>query len=127
MKREEIKDELVDEAKRVLDEQMTHKEKMEKKALNKNEAGNDTEWSKGEIEFLKNNRTELSNEELEEFMLGDEFDTSADWKPFSRTEERYILESFGTTDVENIASGLNREVEQVEKKIRMMGLDVDAE
>ena len=127
MKREEIKDELVDEAKRVLDEQMTHKEKMEKKALNENEAGNDTEWSKGEIEFLKNNRTELSNEELEEFMLGDEFDTSADWKPFSRTEERYILESFGTTDVENIASGLNREVEQVEKKIRMMGLDVDAE
>ncbi len=127
MKREEIKDELVDEAKRVLDEQMTHKEKMEKKALNKNEAGNYTEWSKGEIEFLKNNRTELSNEELEEFMLGDEVDTSADWKPFSRTEERYILESFGTTDVENIASGLNREVEQVEKKIRMMGLDVDAE
>ncbi|MFO7793425.1 MAG: hypothetical protein R6V35_00415 [Candidatus Nanohaloarchaea archaeon] len=127
MKREEIKDELVDEAKKVLDEQMTHKEKMEKKALNKNETGNDTEWSKGEIEFLKNNRTELSNEELEEFMLGDEFDTSADWKPFSRTEERYILESFGTTDTKNIASGLNRKVEQVEKKIRMMGLDVDAE
>ncbi len=125
MKREEIKDELVDEAKKVLDEQMTHKEKMEKKALNENEPGNDTEWSKGEIEFLKNNRTELSNEELEEVMLGDEFDTSADWKPFSRTEERYILESLGTTDVEQIASGLNREVEQVEKKIKMMGLDVD--
>ena len=127
MKREEIKDELVDEAKKVLDQQMTHKEKMEKKALNENEPGNDQEWSKGEIEYLKNNRTELSNEELEEVMLGDEFDTSADWKPFSRTEERYILESFGTTDIEQIASGLNREVEQVEKKIRMMGLDVDVE
>ena len=127
MKREEIKDELVDEAKKVLDQQMTHKEKMEKKALNENEPRNNQDWSKGEIEFLKNNRTELSNEELEEVMLGDEFDTSADWKPFSRTEERYILESFGTTDIEQIASGLNREVEQVEKKIRMMGLDVDVE
>ena len=127
MKREEIKDELVDEAKKVLDEQMTHREKMEKKALNENEPGNDQDWSKGEIEFLKNNRTELSNEELEEVMLGDEFDTSADWKPFSRTEERYILESFGTTDIEQIASGLNREVEQVEKKIKMMGLDVNVE
>lgn len=127
MKREEIKDELVDEAKKVLDEQMTHKDKMEEKALNDNEPGNDQDWSKGEIEFLKNNRKDLSNEELEEFMMGDEFDTSTDWKPFSRTEERYILESFGTTDVEQIASGLNREIEQVEKKIKMMGLDVDVE
>ncbi len=123
MRREEVKDELVDKAKKVLDDQMTHREKMEDKALTSKNKSAEGEWKKEEIDFLKNNRSEMSNEELEEFFLEDKFET--DWKPFSRTEERYILESFGTTDTENIAEALNRDVEQVEKKIKMMGLDVE--
>jgi len=123
MKREEIKDELVDKAKKVLDEQMTHREKMEEKALTNKDSSKEGEWKKEEIDFLKNNRTEMSNEELEDFFLEEKFET--DWKPFSRTEERYILESFGTTETEQIAEALNRDVEQIEKKIKMMGLDVE--
>lgn len=116
-----MKDELVERAKKVLDEQMTHREKMEDKAFD--DKGKGGTWSKEEIEYLKNNRTEMSNEELEDFMLEDDFDT--DWKPFSRTEERYILESYGTSGAEEIAEALNREVDQIEKKIKMMGLDVE--
>ncbi len=123
MRREEVKDELVDKAKKVLDDQMTHREKMENKALDSEDSKEEGEWNKQEIEFLKNNRTEMSNEELEEFFLEEKFET--DWKPFSRTEERYILESFGTTETEQIAEALNRDVEQLEKKIKMMGLDVE--
>jgi tRNA U54 and U55 pseudouridine synthase Pus10 len=123
MRREEVKDELVDKAKKVLDDEMTHREKMEKKALDSEDSKEEGEWNKQEIEFLKNNRTEMSNEELEEFFLEEKFET--DWKPFSRTEERYILESFGTTETEQIAEALNRDVEQLEKKIKMMGLDVE--
>jgi len=123
MKREEIKDELVDKAKKVLDDQMTHREKMEEKALTSKDSSKEGEWKKEEIDFLKNNRTEMSNEELEDFFLEEKFET--DWKPFSRTEERYILESFGTTETEQIAEALNRDVEQIEKKIKMMGLDVE--
>ena len=123
MRREEVKDELVDKAKKVLDDQMTHREKMENKALDSEDSKEEGGWNKQEIEFLKNNRTEMSNEELEEFFLEEKFET--DWKPFSRTEERYILESFGTTESEQIAEALNRDVEQVEKKIKMMGLDVE--
>lgn len=123
MRREEVKDELVDKAKKVLDDEMTHREKMENKALDSEDSKEEGEWNKQEIEFLKNNRTEMSNEELEEFFLEEKFET--DWKPFSRTEERYILESFGTTETEQIAEALNRDVEQLEKKIKMMGLDVE--
>jgi len=125
MDREDVKDELVEQAKKVIDEQTTHREKLEEKAIqgSKKKAGGP--WTKQEIEFLKNNRKEMSNEELEEFMKGNEFDREDDdWKPFSRTEERYILQSYGTTDTGEIAEGLNRSVEQVEKKIKMMGLEV---
>lgn len=122
MNPEDLKDELVDEAKRVINEQMTHREKLEKKAIegSKRKGG---PWNEQEIEFLKNNRKEMSNEELEEFMKSNEYDDE-EWAPFSRTEERYIIQSYGTTDTESIAEGLDREVERVEKKIKMMGLEV---
>jgi hypothetical protein len=120
MEPDDVKDELVDKAKKVLDEQMTHRKKMEEKAFS--DKGKGGSWSQEEIEYLKNNRTEMSNEELEDFFLDEGSET--DWKPFSRTEERYILESFSTSSEEELAEALNRDVEQIEKKIRMMGLDV---
>jgi hypothetical protein len=120
MEPDDVKDELVDKAKKVLDEQMTHRKKMEEKAFS--DKGKGGSWSQEEIEYLKNNRTEMSNEELEDFFLDEGSET--DWKPFSRTEERYILESFSTSSEEELAEALNRDVEQIEKKIKMMGLDV---
>ena len=118
---EELKDQLVEKAKKVLDDQLTSREKIENKALN--DKGKGGVWTKEEIEFLKNNRNTMSNEELEDFFVNDEFQDQ-DWAPFSRTEERYILQSYGTSDLETIAGGLDRTVEEVEKKARMMGLDI---
>lgn len=124
MDREDVKDELVEEAKRVIDEQMTHREKMEKASMEKPDQRSNPEWSEQEVEFLKNNRNSMSNEELEEFMKGEKDFQQDDWAPFSRTEERYIIQSYGTTSTEKIAEGLDRDVEQLKKKIRMMGLEV---
>lgn len=119
-----MKDELVEEAKRVIDEQMTHREKLEKASMEKPDERSNPEWSEQEVEFLKNNRNSMSNEELEEFMKGEKDFQQDDWAPFSRTEERYIIQSYGTTSTEKIAEGLDRDVEQLKKKIRMMGLEV---
>jgi signal recognition particle GTPase len=124
MDREDVKDELVEEAKRVIDEQMTHREKMEKASMEKPDERSNPEWSEQEVEYLKNNRNSMSNEELEEFMKGEKDFQQDDWAPFSRTEERYIIQSYGTTSTEKIAEGLDRDVEQLKKKIRMMGLEV---
>lgn len=124
MDREDVKDELVEEAKRVIDEQMTHREKLEDASLERPDEKSDPEWSQQEIEFLKNNRNSMSNEELEEFMKGEKEFQQDDWRPFSRTEERYIIQSYGTTSTEKIAEGLDRDVQQLEKKLRMMGLEV---
>lgn len=124
MDREDVKDELVEEAKRVIDEQMTHREKMEKASMERPDERSNPEWSEQEVEFLKNNRNSMSNEELEEFMKGEKDFQQDDWAPFSRTEERYIIQSYGTTSTEKIAEGLDRDVEQLKKKIRMMGLEV---
>jgi hypothetical protein len=124
MSAEDVKDELVDEAKRVLDEQMTDREEMEKASMEQPDLDNKGAWSEQEIEFLKNNRMDMDNEEMQEFLKGEKDFQQDDWTPFSRTEERYIIESYGTTSAEKIASGLDRDADQVKKKIRMMGLEV---
>ncbi len=121
MDEDELKDQLVEKAKRVLDDQLTSREKIEQRALK--DKGKGGVWSKEEIEYLKNNRNSMSNKELENFFVEDEFQDE-DWSPFSRTEERYILQSYGTSDLETIAEGLDRTVEEVEKKVRMMGLEI---
>ena len=124
MSAEDVKDELVDEAKRVLDEQMTDREEMEKASMEQPDLDNKGAWSEQEIEFLNNNRMDMDNEEMQEFLKGEKDFQQDDWTPFSRTEERYIIESYGTTSAEKIASGLDRDVDQVKKKIKMMGLEV---
>jgi hypothetical protein len=124
MSAEDVKDELVDEAKRVLDEQMTDREEMEKASMEQPDLDNKGAWSEQEIEFLNNNRMDMDNEEMQEFLKGEKDFQQDDWTPFSRTEERYIIESYGTTSAEKIASGLDRDADQVKKKIKMMGLEV---
>lgn len=124
MSAEDVKDQLVDEAKRVLDEQMTDREEIEKASMDEPDLNNKGAWSEQEIEFLKNNRMDMDNEEMQEFLKGEKDFQQDDWTPFSRTEERYIIESYGTTSAEKIASGLDRDPDKVKKKIRMMGLEV---
>ncbi|MFP4038242.1 MAG: hypothetical protein ACLFTA_00465 [Candidatus Nanohaloarchaea archaeon] len=124
MDSEDVKDELVEEAKRVVNDELTHRERMEKASMESPDERSEGEWSREEIEYLKNNRNSMSNEELEAFMKGEKEFQQEEWVPFSRTEERYIIESYGTTSTEKIAEGLDRDVEKVRKKIKMMGLEV---
>lgn len=93
-------------------------EKVEEQASSKTGAP----WSQEEIEFLKNNRSEMSNEELEDFMNKDSEFHEVDWEPFSRSQERYIIESYQTTDIEGLAEQLDRDEKVVRLKLKMMGL-----
>ena len=115
---EEVKDRLTEEAKRVLNEQLTSRQRREEASKRGGEG-----LSREEVDFLKNNRKELDNEELEKVLSGEKF---SGWEPFSRTEERYILESVGSSGVEEIASALDREVDELRKKLRMMGMDPES-
>lgn len=95
-------------------------EKVEHQASKKTSA----EWSMEEIEFLKNNRSEMSNEEMEDFMNKDSDFHEVDWEPFSRSQERYIIQSYQTSDIDELAEQMDRDVEVLRLKIRMMGLEL---
>jgi len=95
-------------------------EKVERQASSKTGA----EWSMEEIEFLKNNRSEMSNEEMEDFMNKDSDFHKVDWEPFSRSQERYIIQSYQTSDIDELAEQMDRDVEVLRLKIRMMGLEL---
>lgn len=98
-------------------------EKVEDKASRKTSG----EWSMEEIEFLKNNRSEMSNEELENFMNKDSEFHKVDWEPFSRSQERYIIQAYRTSDLEELSEQLDRDENVLRLKMRMMGLEVPEE
>ena len=79
-------------------------------------------WSDQEVEYLKNNSTEMSNEELKEFLMGQSEFQEDGFDRFSRTEKKYVMKNFPAQNAENIAEQLDRPVEEVEKKIKMLGL-----
>lgn len=124
MDSEDLDDNLADEAKRVVDEQMTHREKLEEASIESSDEINRPGLDEQEVEFLKNNRKRMSNDELEKFMKGDKSFQREGWKKFSRTEEKYILQNYSMKEIEDIAADLDREVEDVKQKIMMMGLEV---
>lgn len=142
MEEEEYEDYLVDKAKELLNEQMeskTDKESksdtpdfgMERKDLDKKAGKESTSkipfsWDPRELKHLTNNRTNMSNEEMREFLkkdseFHDKFEED-DWKGFSRWEERFILQRHSTMNKEEIAEQLDRSTSEVEAKIHMMGL-----
>jgi hypothetical protein len=79
-------------------------------------------WSDQEIEYLKNNSTEMSNDELKEFLMSQSEFQEDDFDRFSRSEKKFVMKNFPMQDVDSIAEQMDRPVEEVEKKIKMLGL-----
>jgi len=79
-------------------------------------------WSEQEIDYLKNNRQNMSNDEMKEFLMGQSEFQEDDFERFSRSEKKFVMKNFPAQDVESIAEQINRPVDEVEKKIKMLGL-----
>ena len=79
-------------------------------------------WSNQEIEYLKNNSQEMSNDELKEFFMGQSDFQESSFNRFSQSEEKFLMKNFPMQDADYIAEQLNRTVEEVEKKVKMLGL-----
>lgn len=142
MDEEQRKDFLVDRAKEAIEEQLEFQdppfdeERPERPELKKKNSSmdervehqalsmTDSEWSQEEIEFLKNNRSEMSNDEMEEFMQKDSEFHEVDWQPFSRSQERYLIQAYQTSDLEELAEQMDREPDVLRLKLKMMGLEV---
>jgi DNA-directed RNA polymerase specialized sigma24 family protein len=80
-------------------------------------------WSREEVEFLANNRESMGNDELKEFLERRSDFQSSGFEPFSESEEEVILRSFPGQSAAEIAERLDRDVEMVEKKLKMLGFD----
>jgi hypothetical protein len=106
--------------------EMKHKsgekdEEIERKASSKTGAN----WNPEEIEFLARQKTGMDNEELQEFLAGNHEvrEDIRNWEPFSRTEEKYLMQNIQTQELEDIAEHLDRDPQQVEIQLKIMGLD----
>jgi hypothetical protein len=77
-----------------------------------------------EIEFLKNNRSEMSNDEMEDFMNRESEFHEVEWEPFSRSQERYLIQAYQTSSLEELADQMDRTEKVLSLKLRMMGLEV---
>ncbi|NMJ76821.1 hypothetical protein GLU64_00190 [Nanohaloarchaea archaeon] len=96
-------------------------EKVEREALSKTGAS----MSPQQVEFLVRQRTDMDNEELQKFLSGKHESLKDDrtWKPFSRTEEKFLLQNANNQEVDEIANSLDRDPEEVEMQLKIMGLD----
>ncbi|MFB6181205.1 MAG: hypothetical protein ABEJ93_04990 [Candidatus Nanohalobium sp.] len=132
---EEMKDFLVDRAKQAVNQlqgeeedeglEMNVKrgswdERVEQQASRKSSGS----WSQEEIEFLKNNRKEMDNDEMQEFMEKDSEFHEVDWQPFSRSQERYIIQNYRRTGLEELAEQMDRDEDVLRLKMKMMGLNM---
>jgi len=133
---DEIEGDLRDRTKELIDQEvletesskprMKHKsgekdEKIEREAFSQTGAS----WNAEQIEFLVRQRTSMDNEELREFLAG-EHDARKElraWDPFTRTEEKYLMQNLQTQSIEDIAENINRDPKQVELQIKIMGLE----
>lgn len=79
-------------------------------------------WSSREIEYLNNNRHEMSNDEMKEFLEGRNEIQKHEWSPFSRSEERFIIQNHPSMPPEEIANALDREKRSVELQMALMGI-----
>lgn len=106
--------------------EMKHKsnkqeEKIERQAFSKTGAS----ISPQQMEYLVSQKTEMDNEELEKFLAGEDEASRVlgDWNNFSRTEEKFMIQSFQSMGPEEIADRLDRSEKEVEVKLKMMGLN----
>ncbi len=140
MDQEDYEDYLVDKAKELLKEDLTDAGKgdMEKPEMRsktseideKAEKDSTSEipapWDPREVEHLARNRKKMSKEEMEEFLKKDselhrEIEELDEWSGFSRWEERFIIQRNGDKPGD-IAEELERDVDEVRIKMRIMGL-----
>lgn len=146
---EEYEDYLVDKAKELLKEDVESdadeienersKPEMNKKRNKLDEKAEQESTSKipysfdpQEIEFLAENRKQMSNEEMEEFLRKDsevheKLKEVDEWNGFSRWEERFMVQNYTHKSPEEIAEEMDRNKEEVELKMKMLGLKVDEE
>ncbi len=105
--------------------EMNHKanaaeEKIERQAFSKTGASMTPE----QVEYLVRNKTDMDNEELEKFIAGEHEASSAleGWNSFSRTDEKYMIQNYQMSGPEEMAERLDRTVEEVRLKLKLMGL-----
>lgn len=96
-------------------------EKIERQAFSKTGAS----ISPQQMEYLVSQKTDMDNEELEKFLAGEDEASRllGDWNNFSRTEEKFMIQSFQSMGPEEIAQKLDRSEKEVEVKLKMMGLN----
>lgn len=85
-----------------------------------------------EIEFLAENRKKMSNEQMEEFLRKDsevheKLKEIDEWNGFSRWEERFLVQNHTEKSPGEIAEQMDREEEEIELKMKMLGLKVEGE
>ena len=96
-------------------------EKIERQAFSKTGAS----MSPQQMEYLVSQKTDMDNEELEKFLAGEDEASRVlgDWNNFSRTEEKFMIQSFQSMGPKEIAQKLDRSEKEVEVKLKMMGLN----
>jgi len=106
--------------------EMKHKsnskeEEIERKAFSETGANMNPQ----QLEFLVSQRTGMDNEELRKFLSGEHevHEKNRSWEPFSMTEEKFLLQNIQTSDVDEIAAQIDRDPEEVEMQIKIMGLE----
>lgn len=113
---EKLIDGEMDKDKIEVNKQNSFDEKLER------DLNSDGVWSEQEIDYLKNNSSEMSNEELKEFFMKDSDFQEESFERFSQSEKKFVMKNFPMKDVDSIAEQLDRSVEEVERKIKMLGL-----
>lgn len=145
---EEYDDYLVDKAKELLREdveseadeisdsqkpEMSHKRnELDEKAEQESTSKIPYTFDPREIEFLAENRKKMSNEEMEEFLRKDsevheKLKEVDEWNGFSRWEERFMVQNHTHKSPGEIAEEMDRDKDEVELKMQMLGLKVDGE
>ena len=106
--------------------EMNHKanaqeEKIERQAFSETGAN----ITPQQLEFLVRERTGMDNEELQKFLAGEHEvqEEFRNWKPFSHTEEKFLLQNAQNSEVEEIAASLDRQPKEVELQMKIMGLE----
>ena len=108
------------------------REKLRKEISKKDQDGKPGElvekfWQEEEISYLLDKRKEMGNDELEEFFQGNSELHEMDFNPFSRTEEKLIIQNYQAKTPEELAEMLEREERVVKLKLNLMGLDQNIE
>lgn len=132
---DEVEEELKQVTEQVIEEdvlereeapEMNHKanaqeEKIERQAFSKTGAN----MTPQQLEFMVRQRTSMDNEELQKFLAGEHEvqEEFRNWKPFSRTEEKFLLQNAQNSDVEEIAESIDRDPKEVELQLKIMGLE----